>query len=47
MKPIRFLLFSLLIQTLLPAQVPVDSILEKDVKAAIQFLASDELMGIG
>ena len=45
MKPIRFLLFSLLIQTLLPAQVPVDSILEKDVKAAIQFLASDELMG--
>lgn len=45
MKRIRFLLFSLLIQTLLPAQVPVDSILEKDVKAAIQFLASDELMG--
>lgn len=45
MKRIRFLLFSLLIQTVLPAQVPVDSILEKDIQATIQFLASDALMG--
>lgn len=45
MKRIRFLLLALLIHPLLTAQVPVDSILEKDVKAAIQFLASDELMG--
>lgn len=47
MKRIRVLLFSLLIQTALPAQVPVDSILEKDIEATIQYLASDALMGRG
>lgn len=45
MKRIRFFLLALLIHPLLTAQVPVDSILEKDVQAAIQFLASDSLMG--
>lgn len=45
MKRIRFLLLALLIHPLLTAQVPVDSILEKDVQATIQFLASDVLMG--
>jgi hypothetical protein len=45
MKRLRFLLFSLFIHQVLPAQVPVDSILEKDVQATIQFLASDSLMG--
>lgn len=45
MKRIRFLLLALLIHPLLTAQVRVDSILEKDIQATIQFLASDALMG--
>lgn len=45
MPQIRFLLFLFVISLSLPAQVPVDSILEKDIQATIQFLASDSLMG--
>ncbi|HEX4876409.1 MAG TPA: M28 family peptidase [Chitinophagaceae bacterium] len=45
MQQIRFLLISIFISLSLPAQVPVDSILERDVKSAIEFLASDLLMG--
>jgi hypothetical protein len=45
MQQIRFLLFLFVISLSLPAQVPVDSIQEKDIQATIQFLASDSLMG--
>jgi aminopeptidase YwaD len=47
MKLSWLLFFSLLIYTTLSSQVPVDSILEKDVQADIRYLASDSLMGRG
>lgn len=47
MKRTSVLLFSILVYQFLSAQVPADSILEKDIQATIQFLASDSLMGRG
>ncbi len=45
MERVGLLFFLFFIKTVLSAQVPVDSILEKDVQANLQFLASDSLMG--
>lgn len=45
MQRIRLLFFSLWLTLSLSAQLPVDSILEKDVKSAMEFLAADSLMG--